>query len=224
MFDASDFPPAPRLLACGFGPFPGVAVNPAQEVLQALGREDWAPEGARLSTALLPVVWTGAVETALAAAQAVRADAVILFGVACEASCVRVETMARNAADADRLDAQGYCWPGRRLSPSGPESLAATLPPWRVLGAIAHEGVACAPSTDAGDYICNRTFWGVLAAGGPRTVFVHLPLPAETAARLALPCPSGMTLEQVMTAAKAALTAASACVRESLVPAPSGST
>lgn len=223
MYDASGFPAPPRLLACGFGPFPGVAVNPAQEVLETLGREGWAPEGARLSTALLPVVWTGAVETALAAAHAARADAMILFGVASEASCVRVETMARNVADPDRLDAQGYCWPGRRLSPSGPDSLVASLPPWRVLGAIAHEGVACAPSADAGDYICNRTFWGVLAAAGPKTVFVHLPLPAETAARLALPCPSGMTMAQVVIAAKAALTAASACVRDSLAPVPSGS-
>jgi pyroglutamyl-peptidase len=214
MFDATGFSSSPRLLACGFGPFPGAELNPTQALVQTLAAEGWSPSGARLATALLPVAWSGAVEAALRAAEEARADAIVLFGVSAEATCVRVETLARNRADPDRLDAQGYCWPGRRLSPTGPEAREVTLPAWRLVGAIAHEGIACAPSEDAGDYLCNRTLWGVLAAGGAKAIFVHVPMPRETAAALALPCPSGLSLADLVKAAKAALSAASATLSE----------
>ncbi len=165
------------VLVTGFGPFPGVPVNPSEAIVARLG----AVAGARLRRHRLATTWDG-----LPALDALLAGVRIAVhvGVAPRASRLRIETTAVDARDrapdaAGRLPAPTPAEAAVRRS----RAVAAPL-----ATAARSAGVPAAVSGDAGRYLCNALYVRSLAiastAARPHlTVFVHVPPPALSRGR-----------------------------------------
>lgn len=162
----------PRLLVTGFGPFPGVSINPSamlarriaasSRLRRVLGK---APDLLILTTSY------AAIPAELEPALAERPDAVLMIGVARRATRIRVEGRASNRASGLFPDALGKVARRVTLQRDGPrERRSAIAPqlriPLRCVGAIA--------SRDAGRYLCNASYYRVLSEGCP-AIFLHIP-------------------------------------------------
>ncbi|HUO21115.1 MAG TPA: hypothetical protein VMU59_01190 [Caulobacteraceae bacterium] len=182
-----------RLLIAGFGAFPQAPDNPAAAVVRRLRDEGWTPPGAQALYAILPTTWAGAAPAVLDVAE--DAAAILLIGVAVGAPGFRVETRARNRASPTHPDAEGQTWSGDLIDPSGPAERRTAVPALALRDAITQAGQPIALSDDAGDYLCNFTFYRVLAAR-PTTAFLHVPALGD-----------GFTLDDLTAAARAAAAA-----------------
>ncbi|MCB9522587.1 MAG: hypothetical protein H6702_04295 [Myxococcales bacterium] len=154
------------MLVTGFGPFPGVPVNPTAAVASALDGARVA--GVRVVGRVLPVDWAAGLPALDAAVAEVAPDALLMLGVAPRGG-IEVERVARNQVNA-KPDVQGLAGPAT-LAPDGPAELATTLP-WEALCALGAQ-----PSDDAGGYLCNAVFYRALWAHAqvPQRGFVHVP-------------------------------------------------
>jgi pyroglutamyl-peptidase len=164
------------LLVTAFGPFPGVMRNPSREVALALERDP--PPGVSVVARELPVTFEGAPlgVDELVAGCACRPDALLGLGVQ-RRGTLRLERRARGRLAGMRADNAGRT----------PDELALDLGPDREctldLEALADElRAAGAPgvevSSDAGGYVCERTFYQLLARGaelGVPALFLHVP-------------------------------------------------
>ncbi|PXW57777.1 peptidase C15 [Methylobacterium sp. B4] len=168
-----------RLLVTGFGPFPTVPDNPSGRLarrLAALPRLrrilGEAPDCLVLDTRY------AALEAQLAPALAAKPGAVLMIGVAARRRRVCVETRAINRVSRLFPDADGTV--GRRLSvqPDGP-ALRPSPAAAQVRRAMRRAGLDAAASRDAGRYLCNASYYRVLAEGCP-AVFLHIPMPPRT--------------------------------------------
>lgn len=197
MSAASPVPP-PRLLICGFGVFPGVPVNPATLVVERLEQQAWSPSDAQAHYRLLPTTWSGAFPTLAEAVRQTGATGVLLLGVANDARSFRVETLGRNQACLDRLDAAGARSPSATIAAGGPLVAPASGFPDQIAEAIVGAGLSAVTSGDAGDYLCNHTFYRALTELDPpvAVAFVHLP-----------PLGPACGLEQMVGAVRAAASA-----------------
>lgn len=166
------------VLVTGFGPFPGVPVNPSEAIVARLG----AVAGARLTRRRLATNWDAlpALDGLLAGVRVA-----VHVGVAPRSHRLRIET---TAVDARVLaaDAAGRL-PGGAAAGSGAvqrsRALAAPL-----VAAVRRCGVPAAVSGDAGRYLCNALYGRSLAiaktAARPHlAVFVHVPPPAPQRGR-----------------------------------------
>jgi pyroglutamyl-peptidase len=187
-----------RLLVCGFGPFPGVADNPAGDAVVRLEAEGWAPDDAEIAYLQLPTVWTGAAELLLNRMRETAAGAVLILGVATGAELFRVEMRAVNKALTDRPDAVGRSFPRAAISPLGPAVARTSAPVQPMVAAIQAAGLGAYASSDAGRYLCNYTFYRALTetareAAPPLVAFLHVPSLRE-----------GLGLDDIVRGAKAA--------------------
>ncbi len=163
-----------KVLITGFEPFGGVAHNPSGVVLALL------PDrvgGARLQTAVLPVDGQQ-IQARLDALYAEAPDLVLHTGVAEDRAVVTLETVAQNRLDYRIADNAGRTL-RQVLVPGAPERLSTRLPAEAILAAWTHGGVPCAPSSDAGAFLCNQTFFWALWRLQVPVGFIHLP-PDET--------------------------------------------
>ncbi len=169
----------PRLLLCGFGPFPAAPANPAAAVIEALRDRSWSPPGVSIAYAVVPTLWSRAADAVLSAAA--ECDGVLLVGVAVGAVGFRVEMRAQNRTSRIRPDADGATLGRNRIDATGPASVRVTAPVSAMLAAIRNEGLPVEPSSNAGSYLCNFTLYRVLTAGldGPQAGFLHVPQAAE---------------------------------------------
>ena len=169
---------APLVLVTGFGPFPGVPVNPSREVARLL--EAAPPEGVRVRARELPVSFQGtpkALRDAVAGGEA--PSALLSMGVQREAGFL-LERRARGRYDTERVDNDGVSAAGLELvlgqdraSDLDLESLAKCL---REAGAA-----DVRLSDDAGGYVCEITNHTLLGEGqrlGVPALFLHIP-PSE---------------------------------------------
>lgn len=163
-----------RLLVTGFGPFPGMPLNPSAALALRVGAlvrrrlgPDHPPRVLVLRTAY------GALPEMLAPALAERPAAVLMIGVAGRSRRVRIEDCARGRGSRLHPDASGRV--------AGPEKGTAETPlPLRsrkaapALAVLRRHGVAARRSHDAGRYLCNAGYH--LALGeDPAALFVHIP-------------------------------------------------
>jgi pyroglutamyl-peptidase len=166
----------PRLLICGFGPFPQAPDNPAALAVEQLRARAWSPPGLKTAYAVLPTVWAEAPAVALKAARSLGADAVLLVGVAVGATAFRIETLARNLASQTHPDAKGQYWLQATIDAAGPQDVAVTAPAHAMLLAVAAHGLPVEQSSDAGAYLCNFTLYRLLTAtAAPPVGFLHVP-------------------------------------------------
>jgi len=197
-----------RLLICGFGAFPAAPRNPAGAAVQALAAKGWRPAGAEVDYLVVPVVWNTAIETIEARLAQARADGVLIVGVAVTARAFRVERLARNRASTTTLDHDGDACGSVAILAQGPLELAATAPIEAIHRAIEVSELPVEFSSDAGDYLCNFTFYRLLLGERAHQVaFLHTPQARE--------CADGgvVSLADVETAVRAAAQAFAANLR-----------
>ena len=155
-----------KLLATGFGPFPGAPFNPTAWLMEDL--RGWSPPGTELVTHVLGVhydVWSELSPIL----DTHRPDAIVAFGLSAKATGITLERLARNSFDAGRPDARGDVPARDRSDAEGPATYESDLA-MAVSRALAHPH---AGSDDAGAYICNLTLYRLLASGR-RAMFVHV--------------------------------------------------
>jgi pyroglutamyl-peptidase len=163
------------VLVTGFGPFPGVRINPTGRLMEMVSRRlahgfsGMTAHGGRLTVryAMARVQ----LEALLADA---RPDAVLLFGLASRSRMVRVERHARRLDSPLHPDAGGAGGAAHARGSDLPLTSTAALGP--ALAAIQRAGIRARISPSAGRYLCNAVYAAALerAAGRP-VLFVHVP-------------------------------------------------
>jgi pyroglutamyl-peptidase len=150
-----------RLLLTGFEPFDRFDVNPSWEAARAVGDA----LGPAVVAVRLPVDYLPARERLIAALETHRPAACLCMGLA-PSDEFRMELSARKPPQFDAL-------PG--------EALLLCEWDWESTGkTLSSSGVPHRPSTDAGRYVCESTYWALLdfrrRTGRPaRAGFLHVP-------------------------------------------------
>ena len=170
-----------KLLITAFDAFGDDEDNISQTVLEALPTRVGEAEVCKL---LLPTVFCLATERAIAAAEALRPDAIVCLGQAAGRKVITPERVAVNRMDASLPDNAGRQPRGEAIEPGGPAVCFSTLPNEAMAEAIRAEGVPAALSDSAGAFVCNSLLYAMLRwATRQGSVipcgFVHLPRPDE---------------------------------------------
>jgi len=166
------------ILIAGFGSFPGARFNPTGPLVKRLAR---TRRPALADVDLVPHVF----ETSYATVDRelpqliakYRPVALLMFGLAPRARCLRIETNARNAL-ALLPDVGGAKPLSRAIAAGGPAAVTMPAPARRLLAAARAARVPVALSRDAGRYLCNYLCWQAARAArkGPRiAAFIHVP-------------------------------------------------
>jgi pyroglutamyl-peptidase len=169
------------ILITGFGPFPGAPSNPTGPLVQQLAR---LRRPALADMQLVPHVFRTSYEAVddelPQLVSRLRPDAVLMFGLASRASCLKVETRARNAVSALVLDAEGRQAAALSIAPGGPDAVMFGVPAARLALAARKARIPAVTSRDAGRYLCNYLSWRAIETvarpGGPTfAAFIHVP-------------------------------------------------
>lgn len=166
------------ILLTAFEPFGGDELNPTEMALENLPVETG---GFSVRKILLPVEFVRAREIAFAAYDECRPAAVLMFGQAGGRSAITPETTAKNVMNARIPDNAGFRPEGLAVVEGGPETLPSTLPVDLIVEALRAEGILCETSDDAGAYVCNALFYGMLehSKGTVPAGFIHVPYVPE---------------------------------------------
>lgn len=194
--------PAIRVLLTAFGSFPGAPVNPTIAIARLVAEQTrrLSRLGIELHTAVLPVVYEGAEKRAADLIAQLRPHVVLHLGLAARRNRLSFETRARNRLSVLHPDAARRRSGRILIEPAGPQVCASRAPVSRCVRAIANAGAACAPSIDAGDYLCNQTLYASLRSDARVVAFLHVPRPR----RIALPPMAEGTVAAIVEMAKEA--------------------
>lgn len=177
-----------RVLATGFGPFPGMPINPSAVLVQRLLRltPDNSGQGGtgglgrvRLAIATVPTEWDRIEPSLRQLYAAHQPDYVFHFGVSRRATGIRIETRARNAM-ADIPDQAGLLPRRPIIARDMPATLATQLPVARLSAFLHRHGHRAEVSRDCGLYICNALYFHALRLTRHRATqvgFFHIPVP-----------------------------------------------
>jgi pyroglutamyl-peptidase len=165
-----------HLLITGFGPFPGMPVNPSARLAEALAALPcWSWLGWKIRAAILPVGY-GATEAALAHQLDSKPRAVLMFGVAARRKAISIEMLARNRVSRTQRDQSGRL-PKTSALDNGPAILKGRAPMRMLHEGMGRRGLPTKLSRNAGPYLCNAGYRFALRhtdADVP-VVFVHIP-------------------------------------------------
>ncbi len=171
----------PFILATGFGPFPGVEVNPTQALVEQLAGGEFADF--EISCRVLDVSFQRSQEQLQEQLQQSRPRCLVHFGVASGADRLRVETQAVNRKSTNIPDVDGRQFEACPVHPSRELDAVLTtpLPAQQLVDSLNDAGWPARVSDDAGRYVCNSIYFHSLAlsqeqGGGVPVVFVHVPL------------------------------------------------
>ena len=155
----------PRLLVTGFGPFPGAPENPTATLVESLAREPAERFGAGVFRAeILPTEYRRSWSVMRGLNASFSPDVVVHFGLSGRAEAVTIETVARRRIDPARPDVVGYAPPLGVARGSGPDIVRCDWPANEIAGLLTQAGFPAVISEDAGDYVCNATFYRSLRA------------------------------------------------------------
>lgn len=171
-----------KALITGFEPFGKLEINPSWEAVKQVSER--LDKGVEVTKLLLPVEYGRAPEMLRAAMEKEQYDVVICTGVAVNRRAVMPEYVAVNVMDSTQPDNSGRVCLYEKIEEEGDAVLYTNLPLADMLDAIHAKGVPCAPSFDAGAYVCNALFYNLMHAikyGKKQTYggFVHLPPESE---------------------------------------------
>ncbi len=198
-----------KVLVTGFDPFGGEAVNPAFEAVKLLPCEI---AGAEIIKLEIPTVFSKCGPAVEAGIQKYEPDIVINVGQAGGRSCVTVEQVAVNLAEARIPDNDGEQPSGELVQKDGAPAYYPTIPVKAIVKNVRDHGIPCHISYTAGTYVCNCIMYNVLHMAATkysniRAGFIHVPF----AAQQAVGKPNGtpfMSLEMIADSLKYAIEAA----------------
>lgn len=177
-----------HLLITGFGPFPGIRVNPSARLAEALAALPcWSWLGWKVRAAILPVGY-GPMEKALEPLLEKKPRAVLMFGIAARRKAISIERLARNRASRTQRDQSGRL-PRKTALDSGPPILKGRAPMLVLRDAMRAQGLPARLSGNAGPYLCNAGYRFVLrrTSTAVPVVFVHIPRVRRTGDARGLP-------------------------------------
>ena len=198
-----------KVLVTGFDPFGGEAVNPAFEAVKMLPDEI---AGAEIIKLEIPTVFSKCGPAVEAGIQKYEPDVVINVGQAGGRSCVTIEQVAVNLAEARIPDNDGEQPSDEPVQKDGAPAYYATIPVKAIVKNIRDHGIPCHISYTAGTYVCNCIMYNVLHMAATkysniRAGFIHVPFAAQQAVEK----PNGtpfMSLEMIADSLKYAIEAA----------------
>lgn len=172
-----------KVLITGFDPFGGERVNPAYEAVKLL------PDtiaGAQIIKLEIPTVFSKSGPAVEAGIREHQPDIVINVGQAGGRSCVTIEKVAINLADARIPDNAGEQPVDEVLQEDGENAYFATIPVKAIVQNVRDHGIPCHVSYTAGTYVCNCVMYNVLYMAAKkypniRAGFIHVPFAAEQA-------------------------------------------
>lgn len=172
--------PRYTILVTGFGAFPNAPVNPTQALMGALEAHEarLARFDVRLERRVLPVVFDAVEPELKALMEELSPDAVLHFGLASRRRMISIETRAKNRVNILHPDAEGRFAASPFVKEHAPDVLSALVPVSHLAAMLKADGFSSRLSRDAGDYVCNQTFYHSLAMaeGTSRKVgFIHVP-------------------------------------------------
>jgi pyroglutamyl-peptidase len=167
-----------RVLVSAFEPFGGRPVNSSGAALAELTAR--RPADLDLAVVVLPVVYGAATRVLAGAIAALEPTAVVALGQADGRDRVTVERVALNLVTFAAADESGRALPEEPVLAGGPAAYWSTLPVTLTVSALVDAGVPAAASVDAGGFVCNHVFYGLMhliatERPGIRGGFVHLP-------------------------------------------------
>jgi pyroglutamyl-peptidase len=195
---------SPTLLITGFGPFPGVKLNPSERLATRIaGAPGWNRLGWRAEALIFPTGY--ALVSSLIDTKAAERPApalVVMLGVAARERALRVELRAKNRVSTTHRDASHAKPRGTCLAPGAETMRLGRSPALPALRALRLAGVPARLSRDAGRYVCNAAYWRMLGAMPKTTemLFLHIPLPAKAGTRKADPRPDMAAMTRAITA------------------------
>jgi len=187
-----------KILVTGFDPFGGETVNPAFEAVKLLPDTIAGAEVIKLE---IPTVFSKSGPAVEAGIKKYQPDVVLNIGQAGGRSCVTIERVAINLAEARIPDNDGEQPVDEPLQADGAPAYFATVPVKAMVQNIRDHKIPCHLSYTAGTYVCNCVMYNVLymtATRYPdiRAGFIHVPYAAEQV----VDKPNGtpfMSLEQI---------------------------
>jgi pyroglutamyl-peptidase len=168
------------VLLTGFGPFPGADKNVSADLVRAAARRlrRLHPKIA-IHVAILPTEWERGPETLRRLYLRLEPALAVHFGISSKARSLVIETRANNRRR-PQPDARETLPKSPLVSPTGPATLAVTLPVDLILRRLERKDIPHALSMDAGGYLCNAVLYHSLRLArrtSPRgkAGFVHIP-------------------------------------------------
>jgi pyroglutamyl-peptidase len=190
------------LLVTGFEPFGGEKINASWEAAKLM--QGWQGDGFTAVARELPCVYGSCVTELIHLFESLRPSALMMTGQASRRAAVSIERLARNEASAKAPDNRGVVL-GLTPPDSGAPWFETTARAGEIARAIRDIGLPARVSLDAGNFVCNHLYYGMLAWLAARAaripaVFVHLPAtPAQLPGRK-----GGLTTEYSARALRAA--------------------
>lgn len=166
-----------KILVTGFDPFGGEKVNPAYEAVKRLPDEI---AGAQIIKLEIPTVFSQSGPAVEAGIKEHQPDMVLNVGQAGGRSCVTIEKVAINLADARIPDNNGEQPVDEALQADGETAYFATIPVKAMMQNVRDHGYPCHISYTAGTYVCNSIMYNVLYMCAKRypnikAGFIHVP-------------------------------------------------
>jgi pyroglutamyl-peptidase len=168
-----------RVLLTGFGPFPGIPENPSARLAETLAARS-SDLDCELHARVLPTEWETVATLTPALCKTLQPHVMIHFGLSERAKAFRIERSAHNRT-APRADARGALPSSGVILAQRPDRLDTSLPAGVLAAHLKARGLAAAPSSSAGRYLCNFLYylsleWSARQATPPLALFVHIPL------------------------------------------------
>lgn len=174
-----------KCLITGFGPFPGVKINPSELLVKELNRlqpEEF--QNFEWQTEILPTQWEASLRCLDLLNDEFNPTVMIHFGVSSKAVGLQLEHRAHNKFST-KPDAAGC-----RFSEGNKQLLSRSMVSTKadietLIDILKDTGIPVYSSNDTGDYICNGLYYHSLELsrkrGGPElTLFVHIPPIADS--------------------------------------------
>lgn len=170
-----------KVLVTGFDPFGGETVNPAYEAVKLL------PDciaGAEIRKVEIPTVFSRCRTVVEEEIQGYQPDMVINIGQAGGRSCVNIEKVAINLAEARIPDNDGEQPLDEPIHEDGEIAYFATVPVKAMVKKVREHGLPCQISYSAGTYVCNCVMYHVLYLAAKRypklkAGFIHVPFASD---------------------------------------------
>jgi len=173
----------PHILLTGFGPFPGVPINPTQRIVAAAAsRLARMPGHGIVVTEILPTEWAMLARLPTLLARH-RPDVVVMTGVAVRARSARIEQTAHARAETGLADARGAKLKIKSGLYAHRAARHTEVDVARLRTALSRANLRnVAQSDDPGAYLCNAAYltaldWSRTQAPRPPVVFIHVPEP-----------------------------------------------